>query len=131
MTPERWRKVEDLYHKARERDVTLRAAYLFEVCAGDDSLRREVESLLVQDAQAGSFLEASPVKDVAAKVAHEAKLFGDEPAQSQNAEQSASQEGSLVGQQLGSYLVRTKIGEGGMGEVYRAFDTKLPRHVSL
>ena len=127
MTPERLHKVEELYYAARDRDVTLRAAYLHEACADDDSLRREVESLLAQEEQAGSFLAASPAKDVAAKAAQAAMPIGDEPAQSQK----ASQEQSLVGRQLGSYQVRAKIGEGGMGEVYRAFDTKLRRDVAL
>jgi serine/threonine-protein kinase len=127
MTPERWRRVEELCHAALERDVTLRAAYLHEACVGDDSLRREVESLLAQEEQAGSFLEASPLQDIAAQAARDAMSFGGEPSESQN----AAQETSLVGRQLGSYLVRAKIGEGGMGEVYRAFDTKLRRDVAL
>ena len=133
MTPERWRKVEELYHAARERDVTLRAAYLQEACPGDDSLRQEVETLLAQDEAAGSFLEASPLKDVGAKAAPEAKPFKNEPVQlqPQGAAQAGSPGDTLVGRQLGCYLVRAKIGEGGMGEVYRAFDTKLRRDVAL
>jgi serine/threonine protein kinase len=112
MIPERWRRIEELYHAARERDVTLRAAYLHEACAGDESLRQEVESLLAAESIPTAHLEA-PLQQAAAK------MFEDSPAE------------SLVGRQLGSYLVRAKIGEGGMGEVYRAFDTKLRRDVAL
>ena len=106
MSPDRWRKVEELCHAALQRDVTLRAAYLHEACAGDDSLRQEVESLLAQEGQVGSFLEASPLQDIAAQAAREAKSFGAEPSESQNAAPGQS----LVGRQLGSYLVRAKIG---------------------
>ncbi|MGH9783344.1 MAG: protein kinase domain-containing protein [Terriglobia bacterium] len=112
MTPDQWRKVEQLYHAALERDVTLRAAYLHEACAGDDSLRQEVETLLAAGEKSTANLE-SPIQQAAAR------LFEESPTQ------------SLVGKQLGSYLVRAKIGEGGMGEVYRAFDTKLRRDVAL
>lgn len=69
MTPERWRRIEELCHAALERDGTLRAAFLHEACAGDDSLWREVESLLAQEGQIGSFLEASPLQDIAAQAA--------------------------------------------------------------
>ncbi len=36
-----------------------------------------------------------------------------------------------IGSRLGHYAVTAKIGEGGMGEVYRARDTKLDRDVAL
>src|SRR5439155_19841049 len=38
---------------------------------------------------------------------------------------------SLVGQRLGSYQVACLLGKGGMGEVYRAHDTKLQRDVAI
>src|SRR5262245_34332807 len=120
MAPERWRRIEELCHAPLERDRPLRAAFLEEACAGDEELRREVESLLAQEGQVGSFLEASPLKDLAAQEAQAAIAFGSELAQS-----------SAVGRQLGSYQVRAKIGEGGMGEVYRARDTKLGRDVAV
>ena len=50
MTPERWRQVEALYHRAAARPLGARAAWLAEACGGDADLRREVESLLTQDA---------------------------------------------------------------------------------
>ena len=58
MTPERWQKVEQIYHSALEREPVQRATFLNEACAGDESLRREVESLLAQEGATGSFLEA-------------------------------------------------------------------------
>src|SRR5262249_36241198 len=127
MTPERWQRIEDLCHAALERDRTLRGAFLQEACAGDEELQREVESLLAGERQISSFLEASPLEHLAAQEAQAGILFGSDSAQSPN----AAQEASLVGRQLGSYQVRAKIGEGGMGEVYRARDTKLGRDVAV
>jgi hypothetical protein len=56
VTPERWLKIEELYHAALERDPNRRAAYLREACASDQELRHEVETLLKQEASAGGFL---------------------------------------------------------------------------
>ena len=38
MKPERWRKIEELYHSALERESSQRAAFLKEACAGDEGL---------------------------------------------------------------------------------------------
>jgi serine/threonine protein kinase/Tol biopolymer transport system component len=113
MTPERWQKIEQFYHSALERDVGLRAAYLQEVCAGDDSLRLEVESLLAQDSSAQGFLE-KPVVEAAGK------MLADQQRQS-----------SLLGRQLGAYKIISSLGAGGMGEVYKALDTRLERTVAI
>lgn len=56
MTPERWRRVEELYHAALARDARDRALFLGDACAGDDALRRDVESLLAQPMSAEAFL---------------------------------------------------------------------------
>jgi hypothetical protein len=57
MTPERWLDVERLFHGALECPIDEQVAFLHESSAGDDGLRREVESLLQQHYLAGSFLE--------------------------------------------------------------------------
>jgi serine/threonine protein kinase/Flp pilus assembly protein TadD len=113
MTPERWQKVEQVYHAALERAENQRAAYLREACAGDDALWHEVESLLAQQTAAGSFLEA-PAIEVAAEALAEDR-----------------NQSSLVGKQLGSYKIVSLLGAGGMGEVYKAHDTKLGREVAI
>jgi|HubBroStandDraft_6_1064221.scaffolds.fasta_scaffold2822923_1 hypothetical protein len=66
MEAERWQAIERLYHSALKRKTSQRAAFLGEACSGDESLRREVEALLAQAEESGSFLE-SPALEVAAK----------------------------------------------------------------
>ena len=45
--PDRWQKIEELYHSAREKEESQRVAFLNEACAGDEALRQEIESLVV------------------------------------------------------------------------------------
>ena len=52
MTPDRWKKIEELYHSAREREGSQRIAFLNEACAGDEALRQEIESLLAEEKEA-------------------------------------------------------------------------------
>ncbi len=57
MLIDRWRKIETLYHSARERSAEERRAYLESACGGDETLLHEVESLLANDDLADEFLE--------------------------------------------------------------------------
>lgn len=56
MTPERWRHIEQLYHRALECPADERAIWLAEACADDEALRREIEALLTANEMAGDFL---------------------------------------------------------------------------
>jgi Tol biopolymer transport system component len=112
MTPERWAQVERLYHAARVQPEGERAAFVADACAGDEPLRREVESLLAQPASAAAFLR--------------------EPAIAIMAQLMTNPDGTLLaGRRLGAYHLEALLGAGGMGEVYRARDTVLGRDVAI
>jgi hypothetical protein len=57
MEPERWKRIEDLYHAALDQDESARASFLQQSCNGKESLRREVESLLYYGVRADKFIE--------------------------------------------------------------------------
>jgi hypothetical protein len=62
---ERWQEIERIYHAARGLDGTARADFLAKACAGDEDLRGEVESLLVQADQHESFLQSPAIEEAA------------------------------------------------------------------
>ena len=104
LTTDRWQQLESLCHAALARPAAERAAFLAGACGGDETLQREVESLVAGAASAASFLEA-PV--------------------------GVATSASLIGRQLGVFTIEAPIGAGGMGEVYRARDTRLDRTVAV
>jgi non-specific serine/threonine protein kinase/serine/threonine-protein kinase len=106
MTPERWQRVEELYHAALARSESDPAAFLADACAGDEALRREVESLLAQPAAAEAFL-AGPAALIAAQLVSDSRTTAAAP--------------SLpAGTVIGPYHLLQLIGHGGMGEVWQA-----------
>ena len=61
---DRWATVKHIHQCALDRDPSERAAFVDESCGGDETLRREVQSLLRYATEAESFLER-PAVDVA------------------------------------------------------------------
>ena len=111
MDAERWRRINELFHAALERDPGNREAFIDEACAGDPALRSEVLSLLQMHSGPGVIdrpaVEADPGL----------LLTGDDD--------------PLIGRRLGPYEVTGLLGRGGMGVVYLGKDTRLQRPVAI
>ena len=106
MTPERWRRVEELFHAARERDATDWEMFLTRECADDVALLDEVRSLLEQaDRDDALVTEPGPARAAGARLE--------------------------AGARVGPYEILERIGAGGMGEVYRARHTQADQIVAL
>src|SRR5689334_1591968 len=103
MDPERWHRITAVFHEAIALDPPRRAAFLNDACRGDVELRGEVDAMLAGDARAQ----------------HEGDPFGPPSV------------AVSPGMDLGPYRVDSRIGAGGMGDVYRARDTRLNRTVAI
>jgi Tol biopolymer transport system component/predicted Ser/Thr protein kinase len=110
--PARRRRAEEVCDAALDRDAGERAAFVATACGHDQALRQEVEALLAHAQTAEGFL-AAPIGAVAAQVLGEAAGA------------------SMVGRQIGAYTILSHLGAGGMGEVYKATDTRLNRAVAI
>ncbi len=110
---ERWRDIEAIFYAALEVDPAIRPEFLQARCNGDTGLREEVASLLEAATKTDEFL-ITPVCDAVKSIVAQSHSSRLEP-----------------GARLNQYEVLSKIGAGGMGEVYLAADTRLRRQVAL
>jgi serine/threonine protein kinase/dipeptidyl aminopeptidase/acylaminoacyl peptidase len=107
MSPDRYRQIKTILQAALEIDPARRAAFLDSACLDDPELKAEVQSLLDHDVNSVGFLEQPAAKGVAAA--------------------NHLQPGS----RMGPYEIVEQIGAGGMGEVYRARDSRFEREVAI
>ena len=110
--PERWQHAERVFHAALAHNGLERTAFLRDSCGDDEALRREVESLHAVAGDAQAFMQQSAFDSAAAQI------------------QAATMR-PLTGTRLGQYEIGALLGSGGMGDVFRARDTKLGRDVAI
>src|SRR5215213_2509036 len=111
-TSKHWQQIKAIFYSAQECAPADRASFLDHACGDDKAMRQEVESLLAADETNEDFPSTPAYELMAGTLAHEKTEF-------------------VAGQEVGPYTILSSLGTGGMGQVYLAQDSRLPRKVAL
>ena len=111
MDAQRFQRIEQIYHEALELPAVERSAFLKKTCVGDESLRQEVASLLDQSGE--GLLDRPAWQPVSRYDSSNDAMDG------------------MIGRQIAHFEIVNRLGEGGMGAVYKARDSHLDRDVAL
>jgi serine/threonine protein kinase/Tfp pilus assembly protein PilF len=121
---ERLRQIECLYHAALEHEEAEWGPFLDAACAGDEDLRREVDSLLVYSTHSRNFIEFPALETVA-------KALATQKTMEQGSPVDTDVNQNLAGTTFSHYEVVSHLATGGMGVIYKAKDIRLGRIVAL
>jgi serine/threonine protein kinase/predicted Zn-dependent protease len=115
MTPEKWKRISQLFNEALDKAPEERMSFLHERCLEDSDLEENVTRLLSAERSSWDFLEESPINFFSPKTAP-----------------TDSRVTVAPGDTLGSrFQIIRLLGEGGMGQVFEAFDLELEELVAL
>jgi eukaryotic-like serine/threonine-protein kinase len=112
MSADPWRRIEEIFHVALSLTGGEREAFLNSACGADSTLRQRLERRILEAQSSQS----------AALTASDATSTPERPSEGTS---------NFAGRRLGAFELESKLGSGGMGEVYRARDTRLHRHVAI
>ena len=114
MTPERWKRLKEIYEAAYSEPLLKQAELVHSLARSDQELEAEVKSLLAADETAGSFLQ-TPVIDLHGCLSNDESLHSLTP-------------GAVISRR---FEILRFLNSGGMGEVYEAWDSELKERIAL
>jgi serine/threonine protein kinase/Tol biopolymer transport system component/tetratricopeptide (TPR) repeat protein len=121
MSPEKWKRLEEIFNQAVVLPTEKRETFLDEACRGDRELREQADILLDSDSEAEDFIESSPYVPYLENV-----IEGKNGANGDGGD-------AYIGKKIGVYRITKEIGRGGMGAVYLAVrdDREFQQNVAI